>query len=105
LVGIQFVMSMALTAMSPIYPLMLPGLGVVRLPHRRHRIGRSVSLANRDLVHGLAASATLQRDFAGPATGGTIAAVFGLRSVFVVTRVLLSVLKAQPDDATPLAAD
>ena len=28
MVGIQFVMSMALTAMSPIYPLMLPGLGV-----------------------------------------------------------------------------
>jgi DHA1 family multidrug resistance protein-like MFS transporter len=59
------------------------------LPTANALIGRSVSAADRGLVYGLTASATFLGGFAGPFTGGSVAALFGIRFVFVVTGVIL----------------
>lgn len=60
------------------------------LPTANALIGRSVSRANRGTIYGMTASATFLGSSLGPLTGGTIAAGFGIRWVFVVTTALLA---------------
>jgi DHA1 family multidrug resistance protein-like MFS transporter len=60
------------------------------LPTANALIGRSVSRETRGTIYGMTASATFLGNSLGPLTGGTIAAGFGIRWVFVVTTVLLA---------------
>ncbi|MFL5288177.1 MAG: MFS transporter, partial [Rhodopila sp.] len=60
------------------------------LPTANALIGRSVSRENRGTVYGMTASATFLGNSLGPLTGGSIAAWFGIRWVFVVTTALLA---------------
>jgi DHA1 family multidrug resistance protein-like MFS transporter len=61
------------------------------LPTANALIGRSVSRETRGTIYGMTASATFLGNSLGPLTGGSIAASFGIRWVFVVTTVLLAV--------------
>jgi DHA1 family multidrug resistance protein-like MFS transporter len=61
------------------------------LPTANALIGRSVSRETRGTIYGMTASATFLGNSLGPLTGGTIAAGFGIRWVFVVTTLLLAV--------------
>lgn len=76
------------------------------LPTANALIGRSVSSHHRGLVYGTTASATFLGSFLGPFSGGTIASLYGIRVVFVVTActlglnwlwVLLQVPKGPPE--------
>lgn len=60
------------------------------LPTANALIGRSVAMTHRGLVYGMTASATFLGSFLGPFTGGSIAAVFGIRTVFVVTATIMA---------------
>jgi DHA1 family multidrug resistance protein-like MFS transporter len=60
------------------------------LPTANALIGRSVSRENRGTIFGMTASATFLGNSLGPLTGGSIAALLGIRWVFVVTTVLLA---------------
>ena len=59
------------------------------LPTANALIGRMVSSSDRGLVYGLTASATFLGGFLGPFTGGSVAALFGIRTVFVLTATIL----------------
>ena len=59
------------------------------LPTANALVGRLVPAADRGLIYGLTASATFLGNSLGPLTGGTVAAVLGLRWVFLVTAGLL----------------
>jgi len=58
------------------------------LPTANALIGRSVPAAERGMVLGAAASASLFGAFAGPLVGGSVASLFGLRAAFVATALL-----------------
>lgn len=60
------------------------------LPTANALIGRSVSRENRGTIFGMTASATFLGNSLGPLTGGSVAALLGIRWVFVVTTVLLA---------------
>jgi MFS transporter, DHA1 family, multidrug resistance protein len=60
------------------------------LPTANALIGRSVARENRGTIYGMTASATFLGNSLGPLTGGSIAAGFGIRWVFVMTTVLLA---------------
>jgi DHA1 family multidrug resistance protein-like MFS transporter len=60
------------------------------LPTANALIGRSVSRENRGTIYGMTASATFLGNSLGPLTGGGVAALLGIRWVFVVTTVLLA---------------
>lgn len=60
------------------------------LPTANALIGRSVARENRGTIYGMTASATFLGNSLGPLTGGGVAAVLGIRWVFVVTTVLLA---------------
>ncbi len=47
-------------------------------------------MANRRLVYGVTASATVPGSFLGPLTGGSVASVFGIGMVFVVTAPMMA---------------
>lgn len=75
------------------------------LPTANALIGRMVPAADRGLVYGMTASATFLGGFLGPFTGGGMAALFGVRAVFLVTAAVLFanwvwVLVAVPEMAT-----
>ncbi len=59
------------------------------LPTANALVGRLVPRAQRGTVYGLTASATFLGSSLGPITGGGVAAVLGLRWVFLVTAGLL----------------
>jgi DHA1 family multidrug resistance protein-like MFS transporter len=59
------------------------------LPTANALIGRMVSRSERGTIYGMTASATFLGNSLGPITGGTIAASFGLRWVFLITSALL----------------
>lgn len=59
------------------------------LPTANALVGRLVPRAQRGTVYGLTASATFLGNSMGPMTGGSVAAVLGLRWVFLVTAGLL----------------
>ncbi|HSU04131.1 MAG TPA: MFS transporter [Acetobacteraceae bacterium] len=59
------------------------------LPTANALVGRMVPRAQRGTVYGLTASATFLGNSLGPLTGGGVAAVLGLRWVFLVTAGLL----------------
>ena len=59
------------------------------LPTANALIGRIVSASDRGLVYGLTASATFLGGFIGPFTGGSVAALFGIRTVFFVTGTIM----------------
>ncbi|HET8997344.1 MAG TPA: MFS transporter, partial [Acetobacteraceae bacterium] len=59
------------------------------LPTANALVGRLVPRAQRGTVYGLTASATFLGNSMGPLTGGGVAAVLGLRWVFLVTAGLL----------------
>lgn len=59
------------------------------LPTANALVGRLVPRAQRGTVYGLTASATFLGNSLGPVTGGGVAAVLGLRWVFLVTAGLL----------------
>jgi MFS transporter, DHA1 family, multidrug resistance protein len=61
------------------------------LPTANALIGRSVPRENRGTIYGMTASATFLGNSLGPLAGGTIAAGFGIRWVFVVTTLLLAI--------------
>ena len=61
------------------------------LPTANALVGRMVARAERGTVYGLTASATFFGNSLGPMTGGGIAAVLGLRWVFVFTSLLFVV--------------
>lgn len=58
------------------------------LPTANALLGRSVPAADRGLVFGISATASLLGAFIGPLVGGLVAAGFGLRAVFAVTALL-----------------
>jgi DHA1 family multidrug resistance protein-like MFS transporter len=60
------------------------------LPTANALIGRSVSRENRGTIYGMTASATFFGNSLGPLTGGGVAALLGIRWVFVVTTLLLA---------------
>ncbi len=60
------------------------------LPTANALIGRSVARENRGTIYGMTASATFLGNSLGPLTGGGVAALLGIRWVFVVTTVLLA---------------
>jgi MFS transporter, DHA1 family, multidrug resistance protein len=60
------------------------------LPTANALIGRSVARENRGTIYGMTASATFLGNSLGPLAGGSIAAGFGIRWVFVMTTVLLA---------------
>ena len=60
------------------------------LPTANALIGRSVPAADRGLVLGTAASASLFGAFAGPLLGGAVASALGLRASFVATAALFA---------------
>jgi MFS transporter, DHA1 family, multidrug resistance protein len=60
------------------------------LPTANALIGRSVAAHNRGLVYGMTASATFLGSSLGPLTGGTLASLFGIRMVFIVTATIMS---------------
>jgi DHA1 family multidrug resistance protein-like MFS transporter len=55
------------------------------LPTANALVGRSVEASQRGTAYGLTASATFLGSFLGPFTGGAVAALFGIRMVFLVT--------------------
>jgi DHA1 family multidrug resistance protein-like MFS transporter len=59
------------------------------LPTANALVGRLVPRAERGTIYGITASATFLGNSLGPLTGGAVAAVFGLRWVFLVTAVVL----------------
>jgi DHA1 family multidrug resistance protein-like MFS transporter len=59
------------------------------LPTANALVGRLVPRAERGAVYGITASATFLGNSLGPLTGGAVAAVFGLRWVFLVTAAVL----------------
>ncbi|MDE2582546.1 MAG: MFS transporter [Rhodospirillales bacterium] len=59
------------------------------LPTANALVGRMVASSDRGLVYGLTASATFLGNSLGPLTGGAVAAVLGLRWVFLVTAAAL----------------
>jgi DHA1 family multidrug resistance protein-like MFS transporter len=59
------------------------------LPTANALVGRLVPRQQRGTVYGLTASATFLGNSAGPMTGGAVAAMLGLRWVFLVTAGLL----------------
>jgi DHA1 family multidrug resistance protein-like MFS transporter len=59
------------------------------LPAANSLVGRLTSPANRGFVYGVVSSAYFVGNAAGPATGGVIAASWGLPWVFAVTAVML----------------
>ncbi len=59
------------------------------LPTANALIGRMVSASDRGLVYGLTASATFLGGFLGPFTGGSVAALYGIRMVFVITATIM----------------
>ena len=59
------------------------------LPTANALVGRLVPRAQRGTVYGMTASATFLGNSLGPLTGGAVAAVFGLRWVFLVTAAVL----------------
>src|SRR6516162_5165937 len=59
------------------------------LPTANALVGRLVPPAQRATVYGITASAMFLGNSLGPLTGGTVAAAFGLRWVFLVTAVVL----------------
>jgi DHA1 family multidrug resistance protein-like MFS transporter len=59
------------------------------LPTANALVGRLVPRAQRGTVYGLTASATFLGNSLGPLTGGGVAAILGLRWVFVITAGLL----------------
>ncbi len=59
------------------------------LPTANALVGRMVPRAQRGTVYGLTASATFLGNSLGPLTGGGVAALLGLRFVFLVTGALL----------------
>jgi len=81
------------------------GLGIFAgglLPTANALVGRLVPASQRGLAYGLTASATFLGGFLGPFSGGTIAALVGIRWVFVLTAVLFTanlvwVLRVVPD--------
>jgi DHA1 family multidrug resistance protein-like MFS transporter len=60
------------------------------LPTANALIGRSVAADKRGLVYGMTASATFLGSSLGPLTGGTIASLFGIRTVFLVTASIMA---------------
>jgi DHA1 family multidrug resistance protein-like MFS transporter len=60
------------------------------LPTANALIGRMVAAQDRGLVYGLTASATFMGGFLGPFTGGSVAAIFGIRTVFLVTAAIMA---------------
>ncbi|MDA8048475.1 MAG: MFS transporter [Rhodospirillales bacterium] len=58
------------------------------LPTANALVGRMVARSERGTVYGMTASATFFGNSLGPMTGGGIAAIFGLRWVFVLTSLL-----------------
>lgn len=58
------------------------------LPTANALVGQLVPASQRGLAYGLTASATFLGSFLGPFTGGALAAVAGIRWVFVLTGVL-----------------
>ena len=60
------------------------------LPTANALVGRLTPAADRGFVYGLTASATFFGSFLGPLTGGTVASLFGIRWVFVVTAIVMS---------------
>jgi DHA1 family multidrug resistance protein-like MFS transporter len=60
------------------------------LPTANALIGRSVAREYRGTIYGMTASATFLGNSLGPLSGGGIAAILGIRWVFVVTTVLLA---------------
>ncbi len=61
------------------------------LPTANALVGRMVPRAERGTIYGMTASATFLGNSLGPLTGGGIAALFGLRWVFVFTSFLFVV--------------
>lgn len=61
------------------------------LPTANALVGRMVPRAERGTIYGMTASATFLGNSLGPLTGGGIAALFGLRWVFVFTSALFVV--------------
>jgi DHA1 family multidrug resistance protein-like MFS transporter len=59
------------------------------LPTANALVGRLVPRAERGTVYGITASAMFLGNSMGPLTGGTVAAAFGLRWVFLVTGAVL----------------
>src|SRR5215468_6778079 len=59
------------------------------LPTANALVGRLVPRAKRGTVYGITASAMFLGNSVGPLTGGAVAAVFGLRWVFLVTAAVL----------------
>lgn len=59
------------------------------LPTANALVGRQVPREQRGMVYGLTASATFLGNSLGPLTGGVVAALLGLRWVFLVTAGLL----------------
>jgi DHA1 family multidrug resistance protein-like MFS transporter len=59
------------------------------LPTANALVGRLVPRAERATVYGITASAMFLGNSLGPLTGGTVAAAFGLRWVFLVTAAVL----------------
>ncbi|MBV9811975.1 MAG: MFS transporter [Acetobacteraceae bacterium] len=60
------------------------------LPTANALIGRSVAADKRGLVYGMTASATFLGSSLGPLTGGTIASLFGIPVVFLVTGSIMA---------------
>jgi len=60
------------------------------LPVANALLGRLVASSQRGLAYGLGASATQLGSFLGPITGGSVAALAGIRWVFVTTAVLFA---------------
>jgi len=58
------------------------------IPTANALIGRLVPYQNRGLAFGITASAGFMGSFLGPAAGGSVAAAFGIQSVFLVTGTL-----------------
>ncbi len=82
---------MALSTSLPMFMALRFTLGLFIggiLPTANALIGRSVPAAERGMVLGAAASASLFGAFAGPLVGGSVASLFGLRAAFVATALL-----------------
>jgi len=61
------------------------------VPTANALVGRMVEPARRGVAYGVTASAGFLGSFLGPITGGSLAASFGLRSVFLVTGLMFLV--------------
>jgi DHA1 family multidrug resistance protein-like MFS transporter len=59
------------------------------LPAANSLVGRLTGSSNRGFVYGLVSSAYFVGNAAGPATGGVIAASWGIQFVFAVTATML----------------